>query len=254
MAPGRWIEDMAWPEVAGRLAARAVVLVPVGAAAKEHGHHLPMKTDYLLARALAEGVAAALPLLVAPIVSLGHYPAFVDYPGSQHLRAETFIALLKDVLGKLIADGATRIAVLNTGVSTSAPIEIATRDLYGETGIRIATADIERLGLAVRRDGAQLLGGHGDEWETSLILAIAPETVRLDRAIVDYGNVPELPKTVFRQPVRFRDDPASGIDHSRTGVRGDPTLATAEKGRRLLDAMVEELVLGLRALFPDPPA
>ena len=48
-APGAWIEDLAWPQVAARIAAGATVLVPIGARAKEHGHHLPMKTDYLLA-------------------------------------------------------------------------------------------------------------------------------------------------------------------------------------------------------------
>jgi len=55
---GRWIEDLAWPEVGAKIGAGWPVIVPIGARAKEHGHHLPMQTDYLLARALADGVAA----------------------------------------------------------------------------------------------------------------------------------------------------------------------------------------------------
>ena len=82
---GVWIEDLAWPEVGAKLAAGWPVIVPIGARAKEHGHHLPMQTDYLVARALADGVAAQLPVLVAPVVDFGYYPAFLGYPGSQHL-------------------------------------------------------------------------------------------------------------------------------------------------------------------------
>ena len=248
---GAWIEDLTWPEVDERLKAGALVVVPVGAIAKEHGHHLPMKTDWLVARELARRVAAALPVLVAPIVSHGYYPAFTRYPGSQHLTAETFAAVMRELLAKLIADGARRIAVINTGLSTEEPLQIVVRDLLALTGVRIAVADIRQLGKALHATGSQKLGGHGDEWETSTILAIEPSLVHMDRAVEDYGNMPSEPKTVFRRPLRFGSDPASGPDYSRTGVRGDPTLATAEKGRALLAEMARELIEGLVALHPD---
>ena len=252
--PGAWIEGLAWPEVRAWLDHGAVVVVPVGAIAKEHGHHLPLMTDWLLARELANRVAAALPVLVAPVVCFGFYPAFVRYPGSQHLSAATFSALLGDLLGKLIADGAHRIAVINTGVSTEGTLDAAARELYAETGVRISVAHISRLGRRAEAGLEQKLGGHGDEAETSMILAVAPERVRLDRARTDYGNMLDHPETVFREPAIFNDDPAGGVDHSTTGVRGDPTLATAEKGERLLQAMTEELIDGLRTLHPDAPA
>jgi len=248
---GVWIEDLTWPEAEARFKAGALVLVPVGAIAKEHGHHLPMKTDWLVARELAGRVAAALPVLVAPVVSHGYYPAFTRYPGSQHLSAETFSAVMRELLAKLIADGARRIAVLNTGVSTEEPLQIVVRDLLAATGVRIAVADIRQLGAAVRAGGSQKLGGHGDEWETSCILAIEPSLVRMERAVEDYGAILTEPKTVFRRPTRFSGDPADGPDYSRTGVRGDPTLASAEKGRALLAEMARELIEGLVALHPD---
>jgi creatinine amidohydrolase len=248
---GAWLEDLTWPEVEARLKARALVLVPVGAIAKEHGHHLPMKTDWLVACELANRVATALPVLVAPVVSHGYYPAFTRYPGSQHLSAETFSAVMRELVAKLIADGAQRIAVINTGVSTEEPLQIVVRDLLAATGVRIAVADIRQLGMAVRASGGQKLGGHGDEWETSCILAIEPSLVRMERAVEDYGTMLGEPKTVFRRPTRFSGDPADGPDFSRTGVRGDPTLATAEKGRALLADMARELIDGLVALHPD---
>lgn len=250
-APGVWLEDLTWPEAKARLDAGAVVVVPVGAIAKEHGHHLPLKTDFLLARELGRRVAAALPVVVAPVIPFGYYPAFVRYPGSQHLRSETFVALLTDILGKLIDDGARRLAVINTGVSTEAPLRVAVRDLYAATGVRVHTADIRDLGRGLRPRFAQKLGGHGDEVETSMVLAIAPETVRLELAETDYGHALETPTTVFYSPTVFDGDPASGPDYSRTGVRGDPTLATAGKGEAILAEMARELADGLRALFPE---
>ena len=250
-APGVWLEDLTWPEAKARLDAGAVVVVPVGAIAKEHGHHLPLKTDFLLARELGRRVAAALPVVVAPVIPFGYYPAFVRYPGSQHLRSETFVALLTDILGKLIDDGARRLAVINTGVSTEAPLRVAVRDLYAATGVRVHTADIRDLGRGLRPRFAQKLGGHGDEVETSMVLAIAPETVRLELAETDYGHALETPATVFYGPTVFDGDPASGPDYSRTGVRGDPTPATAGKGEAILAEMARELADGLRALFPE---
>jgi creatinine amidohydrolase len=247
-AKGAWIEDLTWPQVGERIAAGATVIVPIGARAKQHGHHLPMKTDYLLARALCKGIAQRLPVLVAPVVDFGYYPAFANYPGSQHLRPETFIALLEDILEGLIRQGAREIAIVNTGVSTEGPVQIVARSVLARHGLRIAVADIRALGKGRRDLLEQALGGHGDEHETSLILAIEPQSVDMGKARTDYGNMREEPETVFYRPVIFRDDASSGPDHSATGVRGDPTLATVEKGRATLAAMIDELVDGLTAL------
>ena len=247
---GRWIEDLTWPDVAERFAARWPVIVPIGARSKEHGHHLPMCTDYLLARAFCDGVAAQLPVLIAPVVDFGYYPAFLRYPGSQHLRAETFIALLTDVLERLLDQGAGSLAIVNTGISTEAPVQIVVRDLLARRGIAVPVADIIRLGRRSAPQMRQTLGGHGDERETSLILAIAPERVDMAKAVPDYGNMLTQPASVFMTPTQFRDDPAAGHHHSATGVRGDPSLASAEKGRIILADTIAELVAGLRPLCP----
>lgn len=245
---GAWMEDLAWPAVAARIGQGWPVVIPIGARSKEHGHHLPMGTDYLLARAFCDGVIAELPVLIAPVVDFGYYPAFLRYPGSQHLRAETFIALLSDILDRLIDQGATRLAIVNTGISTEGPIQIVVRDLLATRGIAVPVADIIRLGRASMPAMQQKLGGHGDERETSLILAIAPERVDMAKARPDYGTMLTQPKSVFIAPTQFRDDPESGQHHSETGVRGDPTLATAEKGRVILADTIAELVAGLRPL------
>ena len=241
--PGRFIEDLSWPEVADAFRADCPVIVPVGAIAKEHGHHLPMKTDWLLARALAEGIAARLPVLIAPIVPFGYYPVFQSYPGSQHLSADTFVRLLTELLERLLDQGARRIAILNTGVSTEGPIGLVTRSILERRAVRVGVADIRRL--------EQEIGSHADERETSILLAIAPELVRMDLAKRDYGRDPA--PGVFATPTTMQSSDKSAADYSETGAFGDPTLASADKGRAFLDAMIRDLVDGLIAMFPDLP-
>ncbi|MGE0005182.1 MAG: creatininase family protein [Parvibaculaceae bacterium] len=246
---GEWLEDLTWPEAGRRLEEGRHVVVPIGARAKEHGHHLPLKTDFMLARALCDGIAAELPVLVAPVVDFGYYPAFTAYPGSQHLKAETFMALLTEVIEPFILHGARAISIVNTGVSTEGPVEIVVRELQARHGMRIAVAHIRRLGAAGESLLGQKFGGHADEHETSLILAIDAAAVRMDRARQDYGHAAEEPDTVFYRPTRFSGDQQSP-GYSETGARGDPTLATAEKGRAILAAQVSDLVSGLRKLDP----
>lgn len=247
---GAWLEDLTWVEAGERLASGQMVVVPIGARSKEHGRHLPLKTDYMLARALGDRLVEALPVLVAPVIDFGYYPAFVRYPGSQHLRAETFIALIEDVLTGFIDHGAAQVAIVNTGVSTEAPVQIAVRNILTTRGVTVAVADIRRLGRVTDPLLGQKLGGHGDEHETSMMLAIDPNSVHMDRATVDYGHMLDVPESVFYRSVEFVGDPAEGANYSATGVRGDPTLATAEKGRAILDAMVADLIAGLRLLDP----
>jgi len=249
--PGEYLADLTWPEVKARLDADALVVIPIGAQSKEHGHHLPMNTDYLLATELTGRVVAALPVLAAPVIGFGYYPAFRHYPGSQHLKADTFIAVLHDLIEGFIHQGVKNIAIINTGVSTEAPLQIVSRDILEKHGIRISIADIRNMGRGAEHLFEQKLGGHGDEDETSMIMAIKPEAVHLERAQTDYGEMLTQPKTIFHRSSIFANRPGSGVDHSLTGIRGDPTLASVEKGHAALDAMASDLIDGLRALYPD---
>ncbi|MEO1105785.1 MAG: creatininase family protein, partial [Pseudomonadota bacterium] len=225
--------------------------IPIGAAAKEHGHHLPLATDFIVAEHLGEAVRKALPVVVAPVVGFGYYPAFARYKGSQHLSTATYHALLTEIVEGFIGQGVTRIALINTGVSTEGTVENVCRDIYSAHGVRMRYAHIRTFAATTRGDAEQKLGGHADEQETSVMLAIDPSRVKLDRAVPDYGNLLTYPKSVFSVPVIFSNDPDSGPDYSVRGARGDPTLATREKGERALAAMTDALVTGLLTEFPD---
>ena len=231
---GVFLEHLTWPEVKAKFDDGWRVVIPIGALSKEHGHHLPMNTDFLLAQALAKRVARQLPVVIAPTVGFGYYPAFCNYPGSQHLRAETFIALLGDIIEGFIHQGVKNISIINTGVSTEGPIQIVVRDILARHGVRVSVADIRRLGNSTDHLFKQKIGGHADEHETSIIMAIKPQAVHLDRAAEDYGNQLTLPDTVFYEPAIFKNDPGSGPDFSLRGARGDPTQATPKTAARHL--------------------
>jgi creatinine amidohydrolase/Fe(II)-dependent formamide hydrolase-like protein len=219
---GVWLEELAWPEAKARFDADAVVIVPIGAAAKAHGPHLPLKTDALTARALAQALIERLPVVAAPVVGFGFYPAFTSFAGSQHLGAGTFKALVRELVGNFGAHGVRRIALLNTGVSTETPLDEVAAEGKGDTIV---------LHMRVMGRAAEVLvenkdGGHADERETSVMLALDPRSVRMDRLVLDGP-------------------------FEKTGATGDPRRATAFKGERLLAARVDDLAAALVKRWPD---
>jgi creatinine amidohydrolase len=235
---------MRWTEVRPALEAGAVAVLPVGAAAKEHGPHLPLATDYLTAEALGRLLAERAEVLVWPTVGYGFYPAFVDYPGSTSLDAATFEATVAQLLADLIRAGASRALVLDTGVSTIAPID---RAVARAVGARVAACHVYRgEKLAAAHDALieQERGSHADEAETSVMLHLHPELVDLDAAVAWTRPI---------APGRWSPDDPRHPSHSPSGVYGDPTRATASKGRRLVEAMIEDLLDSLDALGASGP-
>jgi creatinine amidohydrolase len=220
-----------------RLRSGATALLPVGAACKEHGPHLPMNSDYLQASWLAASVVERAEVVVWPVISYGHYPAFVDYPGSCTLSRETFTAAVAEILQGIRRAGARRVRILNTGVSTIEPLQQAiTRvtdfesilllDVYHGRHYRAAALEVQQ----------QVRGGHADELETSIMLAIDPQRVDMDKAVCCDVRPIEGPFN--------RSDP-NAPNYSPSGVYGDATLASASKGRRLLQAMVADIIASL---------
>lgn len=229
MRAGVFLADLTWKEAEARFRADAVVVVPVGAAAKEHGPHLPLDTDCRTAKELGRRIAARLPVVVAPVIGFGFYPAFTAFAGSQHLTTETFQALVRELLGNLIDHGVTRIAIVNTGVSTEKPLRQAVDAIEAARGISVMQIDLRLIGRDADVVLQQRGGGHADEHETSVMLAIAPEAVRMDLA----------------------PSQAEGDGLSADGTSGNPSLATRAKGERILDATMRDLVAVLTTRFPE---
>lgn len=238
-ASGIRVADAAWPEIDTRLAGGALALLPIGAAAKAHGRHLPLATDYLQVQWLADRIIERRDVVVWPTLSYGHYPAFVDYPGSTSLSRGTFISVVAEILQGLKRAGARCIAILNTGISTIEPLEhvIRTPRIAVPVGLINVYAG-PRLARVQGEVEQQSWGGHADEIETSLMLAIAPDQVEMRRAEA-------APSRIGPGPFNRSD---SGMpNYSPAGVTGDPTLATRSKGEALLSAWLDDVLAGIDA-------
>ncbi|MGH8743287.1 MAG: creatininase family protein [Burkholderiales bacterium] len=230
---GAWVAARAWPEVEKRIQSGAMAILPVGAAAKEHGRHLPLNTDQLQAEWLAARLIEKANVLVWPTLTYGHYPAFTDYPGSCSLSVPTFEKLVEETLQSILGSGIKSTLILNTGISTIAPIERVLARMGNRTRL-VNVYQGQRYLKAEEKIKQQSRGSHADELETSVMLAIAPEKVDMSKA------APWARREM--QPGKLVKNDPSHPNYSPDGVYGDPTLATQKKGKRLLAAMLEDLM------------
>jgi creatinine amidohydrolase len=227
---GRRLADMPWTDAERLLTAATVVVIPLGAGSKEHGPHLRLRNDETLAEYLTQRVVDRAAVIVAPTLTYHYYPAFLEYPGSTSLSLATARDMTTEVVRSLARYGPRRFYVLNTGMSTVRPLEAAARTLAAEGILMRFTSLDAHLEAASRKVARQEGGSHADEVETSMMLHIDPAAVDMTKAVKDYGPRSN-PFTLTRQ--------AGGTGTwSPSGIWGDPTLATAEKGRVLVDALV----------------
>lgn len=246
-APGVVLADLTWQGAEKALTRDAVVVLPLGAAAKEHGPHLRLDNDLRMAEALAARVVRERAVVVAPALAYHHYPAFVDYPGSTTLREETARDLVVDIVRSLAHHGPRRFYALNTGISTRAPLAAAA-EMLAKDGIVFRFTDLgDALRAAEKATLAQPAGTHADEGETSMMLVLAPERVDMTRAVRDIHE---------RKSFRLTRDPNEAALYSPTGVYGDATLATVAKGEVLVAALLTRIFADLDALralpLPEP--
>lgn len=224
---GILLENLSWDEAERVLTPDTVVVIALGAESKEHGKHLQLNNDFLMAEYFKRRVLKASPVVVAPTINYNFYPAFVEYPGSTTLRFETARDMVVDIVRSLSHYGPRKFYILNTGVSTKRPLLEAQKLLSAEQ-IEMRFTDLSRfeeLEKKVRTSG----GTHADEIETSMMLYIAPKTVKMKKAVRDLNAEKSGPLT--------RDPKGTGV-YSPTGAWGDPTLATRAKGKVVVEGMV----------------
>ncbi len=236
---GVFLRDLTWLEAEKLLRPETLVVLPIGAAAKEHGPHLRLDNDERLADGYARLLAEVCDVVIAPTLTYHFYPAFVEYPGSTTLSLETARDMTVDVVRSLARHGPRRFYALNTGVSTLRALEPAAALLANE-GIVLRYTNVLGALAEVEKEISEQEGGtHADEIETSIMLVLAPDRVDMSKAVKDYtGN----------RPGGLTRDPNGKGTYSPTGTWGDPTLATREKGRRLVEAFVSHVVKEVSAL------
>lgn len=235
------LEDLTWMEAEKALKQFEVVLIALGARTKEHGPHLLLKNDYIMAEYLKDRVAQQVPVAIFPTLQYGYYPAFLEYPGSVSLSAETFKNVVVDICKSINGYGIQKFYILNTGVSTLRPLGQAKQEL-SNLGIVLRYLNILEVDKKLPPGILKQEGGtHADEGETSMMLYIAPETVDMSKAVKDLDLRPDR-KGLTRNP--------RGKGHySPTGIWGDPTLASKEKGKLIVETTVKEIIKQIRELI-----
>ncbi len=241
---GILLEDLTWQEAEKVLTPETIVVIPIGAESKEHGPHLKLKNDWLMAEYLKREVLRRSNVVVAPTVNYHYYPAFVEYPGSTTLRLETARDLMVDICKSLARYGPKRFYALNTGVSTARPLQMSA-ELLAKDGITMRFTNLLKVNEATEKQVQREEGGtHADELETSMMLVIDPSSVDMKKAVKDYH--PSGKGGLSR-------DPNGPGDYSASGIFGDPTLATRKKGEILLHGLVEGILKDIEDLRASRP-
>jgi creatinine amidohydrolase len=240
------LESLAWPEIRDEIARGRDTIVLCLGAVEQHGHHLPMGTDAIFGDEIGRLVAERLDAFYAPTIRVGCSQHHLAFPGTMSVDERTFAAIVCDIVSGWADHGFKRIVLLPTHGGNFAPLAKAMEQLDEPDGVKlIAISDLTLLIDATLGLGAELgvpaaEGGlHGGEWETSMMLALRPGMVHMDRAQAGYTGDLEagLPK--------FFEE---GIDSlSEVGVIGDPTRASAVHGRAYVDRIVELAVASIES-------
>lgn len=248
---GVLLENLTWQEAEKLLKPETVVVIALGAAAKEHGPHLKLKNDWTMAEYYKARLLKSADVVVAPTINYHFYPAFVEYPGSTSLRLETARDLTVDICRSLSRFGPRRFYIINTGVSTLRALK-PTAEILAADGILLHYLDVTKdVADVVKPIQKQPGGTHADEIETSKMLYIDPASVEMKKAKKDYNPRPERPGVpLTRNPeVAARGDGT----YSPTGSWGDPTLATREKGRVVTQATFAAILKQIETLRQTTP-
>ena len=227
------------PEVKAALERGAVAVLAVGAE-EQHGAHLPLSTDTVMAQGVARRIAEALDALLLPPIAYGDAWNNEGFAGTLSLSPDTLRAVLIDLGRGLARMGVGALVIVNGHFGNREPIALAARQLKTERGFPVMHLDypgMERIATAICDSApAAPTFYHADEVETSMMLALAPELVRMDKAVPEYPEFPEL----------FGTGPIDLSSFSRSGVFGDPRPATAAKGETFIAGITEESVRLIR--------
>ena len=240
------LNDLTWPEVKSLNFDRLVAILPTGSF-EQHGHHLPFTTDTDIVSAIAQRVEQAMAdrVLLLPTLWPGHSTHHMHFPGTIDVPQKVYIELVT-ALGKSVHQmGARKIFILNGHGGNDTPLRAALREL--KTALpqtQVVFASYWTIaGKTLREVRESELGGmgHACEMETSIMLHLHPQRVKMEKAVRD-GPPHDDP---FRKADMQHARPVFFVNEfhevTESGVIGHPDLASAEKGRRFLDGIVDEV-------------
>lgn len=259
--PPKALPEMTWPEVESLRRQTEVVLVPVGQVA-QHGRHLPLNTDVIQAhevcrRTVVRLAETGITIALGPTIPYGHSPTHYRFPGYVSLRPETLTLVVHDIIDSLAKQGFRRFVILNVGGGNWAALENAVFHAYKELDVKVfllgwfEMAPIWGPLLETHRPEAGEHDGHAGELETSCVLAAAPALVATDQVeryhSPFYAEIDSLPFANMNMNERCRAIGCWDLSQiSGSGMWGDPTAASAEKGNRIFEAVADALAQHIR--------
>lgn len=242
-------KELTAEDLRGKAAVDAVVVLPV-ASMEQHGPHLPVGVDTILCegvcRAGAERVAADMPVVVAPTLWCGMAEHHMAFGGTFTFDIPTYRAVLLALLKSLQRHGFSRVFIVNGHGGNIAALNAFLPDFARETNLKVRAATYFELAKAdlapVLEDQKQV--HHACEVETSLMMVLAPDTVKTERIPEAYGGVAgsNAANAWYATPTRFR----SFKDFTPSGVNGDARRASRAKGEKLLAICADGLAAHLR--------
>jgi creatinine amidohydrolase len=235
------LERMTWPEVREEIAkGRTTVVVPFGAV-EQHGPHLPLGTDAIFGDEIGLAVAERLDAFLAPTVRVGFSRHHMAFAGTLTVDEGAFQAVAGQIVRALAEHGFQRIVLLPTHGGNFRPLGGAVSGLAPMDGVKVITfPDVGMLLNAILPVASEMGltpaegGVHAGEWETSMMLALRPELVRMERA--EEGYVGDLATGVQR----FFNEGVHVL--AENGIFGDPRRASAEAGRKYIQNIVDIVV------------
>ena len=232
-----YFADKTWVELENAIAENTVIILPVGTT-EEHGRHLPVSTDAMIARKFGDEFGKALvgkiPVLVMETINYGFSMSVVrKWPGCPNIKSRTFTDYIFDIVDSIINMGFSKIVLLDCHGNHDCLLRLVMREIADKHNVYTMTLSPFQLSgkLYNEMKGDPQGDIHGGEWETSMILAIDPILVNED----EYTNVDAIRcNSNLRGPVS-----TWGLQDTKTGLFGDPTTASAEKGEALIKEAVK---------------
>ena len=259
--------EMIWYEVKQAAESDRVAVVPV-AMYEDHGPHLPVDVDLRICTEICERAVARIPseAVLVPPVAHGYSPHHMDFHGTITIQWDTLVKFIRDVCCSLAHHGFKRILIVNGHGSNSSPLDLAARLSIIDYEGKILCGVVNHWDLRKAKEVGNELresdyGGtsHAGEYETSLYLALKPELVDMDKAVDERSPLSSSFRTDLLAGAHPQGSGARLVPYwssqTASGVIGDATKATREKGEKFLQAAVEGLTdlireLGAQKILP----